>query len=299
MSATVKLDSIKVTKPRPLVAHVQLARGPVNAFHAEFWKEYVAVFDNVREWYGDVRAVVLSSSLPKVFCAGIDFEDLLDLKNSPSTDPARTAVALRRHVLAFQAAISSPERCPVPVIAAIHGVAYGLAVDLIAGCDIRYAASNTMFSIKEVDVGLAPDIGTLARLRHISSNASLGAELAYTARTFSAEEAFRLGIVSRVVEGGMDEVVRESLDLAEEVARKSPIAVTGAKHLLMHARDHSVGENLEYTATWNAAMLQTEDILKAVRVARSKGRGEVNFEPLPMDIVPSASRSDAKPKPKL
>ncbi|KAI6153034.1 ClpP/crotonase-like domain-containing protein [Pisolithus tinctorius] len=165
-------------------------------------------------------------------------------KTNPSSDSARTAVALRRHVLSFQAAISSPERCPVPVIAAIHGVAYGLAVDIIAGCDIRYAASDTTFSIKEFDVGLAPDIGTLARLRHIFSNASLGAELAYTARTFSAEEAFRLGVVSRVVEGGMDEVVRESLALAEEVARKSPIAVTGTKHLLMHARDHSVGLTL-------------------------------------------------------
>ncbi|KAI6121293.1 ClpP/crotonase-like domain-containing protein [Pisolithus sp. B1] len=296
MSTTVKLNFIKVTKPRAFVVHVQLVREPVNAFHAEFWKEYAAVFDNMREWYGDVRAVVLSSSLPKVFCAGIDFEDLLDLKNSSSSDPARTAMVLRRHVLSFQAAISSPERCPVPVIAAVHGIAYGLAVDLVAACDIRYAASDTRFSIKEVDVGLAPDIGTLARLRHISSNASLGAEFAYTARTFSAEEALSLGVVSRVVEGGMDEVVRETLSLAEEVARKSPVAVTGTKHLLMHARNHSVGENLEYTATWNAAMLQTEDILKAVRSARSKSHKDVNFEPLPTDIAPLVSRSNVKPK---
>ncbi|KAI6026426.1 ClpP/crotonase-like domain-containing protein [Pisolithus microcarpus] len=281
MSATVKLNFIKVTKPREFVVHCTTRKvKPVNAFHAEFWQEYAAVFDNMREWYGDVRAVVLSSSLPNVFCAGIDFDDLLDLKKSTSSDAARTAMVLRRYVLAFQAAMSSPERCPVPVIAAVHGVAYGLAVDLIAACDIRYAASNTRFSIKEVDVGLAPDIGTLARLRHISSNASLGAELAYTARTFSAEEAFNLGVVSRVVE--------ETLSLAEEVARKSPVAVTGTKHLLIHARNHSVGENLEYTATWNASMLQTEDILKAVLSAKSKSHKDVNFEPLPTVILPPA-----------
>ena len=89
-----------------------------------------------------------------------------------------------------------------------------------------------------MDVGLAPDIGTLARLPHAASNASLAAELTYTARPFSAEEALKLGLVSRVVEGGRDKVVKEALELAEEVARKSPVAVMSAKRLLIHARDH-------------------------------------------------------------
>lgn len=200
------------------------------------------------------------------------------------SEPARRALALREHLLAFQAAISAPERCSVPIIAAIHGIAYGLALDMITACDVRYAAHDARFSIKvrfsvrpcpvlahtplirlllylrththvhaihmhahvllmdateqEVDVGLAPDMGTLARLRHTTSNASLASELIYTAREFSADEALRLGLVSRVVMGGRDAVVGAALDLARDIVQKSPLAVAGAKHLLGHARDH-------------------------------------------------------------
>ncbi|KIM51128.1 hypothetical protein SCLCIDRAFT_1224822 [Scleroderma citrinum Foug A] len=290
------LTYLTVTKPKPFVAHVQMARAPVNAFNVEFWKEYAVVLDNIHEWFGDVRAVVLSSALPKIFSAGIDFEDLLNHTDSSSNDPARTALTLREHILTFQAAISAPERCPAPVIAAIHGIAYGLAVDIITACDIRYAASDTRFSIKEVDVGLAPDIGTLARLPHAASNASLAAELTYTARPFSAEEALKLGLVSRVVEGGRDKVVKEALELAEEVARKSPVAVMSAKRLLIHARDHSVAENLDYTATWNAAMLQTADIPESVRVTKAKGHEQAHFQPLPQKVASLRSKLDVKPR---
>ncbi|KAL4063402.1 ClpP/crotonase-like domain-containing protein [Scleroderma yunnanense] len=296
MTSTVNLAYLKVTKPRPFVAHIQMAREPVNTFNSEFWKEYAAVFDNMREWYGDVRVVVLSSTLPKIFSAGIDFGDLFIPDKSSFTDPARTALALREHVLSFQAAISAPERCLAPVIAAIHGTTYGLAVDIVTACDIRYAASDTRFSIKEVDVGLAPDIGTLARLPHVTSNASLAAEFTYTARPFSAEEALGLGLVSRIVQGGRDQVVEEALGLAEEITRKSPVAIMSAKRLLMHARDHSVSENLDYTAAWNASMLQTADIPEAVRVTKARGHELAKFEPLPKGLKSPRSKSDAKAK---
>jgi hypothetical protein len=84
--------------------------------------------------------------LPPVACVppvqGLSFD------SQSSADPARAANALRTHILAFQYAISAPERCPVPVIAAVHGVAYGLAIDIIAACDVRYAAVGATFSIK-------------------------------------------------------------------------------------------------------------------------------------------------------
>jgi delta(3,5)-delta(2,4)-dienoyl-CoA isomerase len=110
---------------------------------------------------------------------------------------------------------------------------------------------------QEVDVGLAADIGTLAHLPKITSNNSLARELAYTARTFSAAEAVTLGLVSKVVEGGRDGVVKAALGLAEFIARKSPVAVTSTKQLLIHSRDHSVPANLEYTSIWNGVMLHT------------------------------------------
>lgn len=109
-----------------------------------------------------------------------------------------------------------------------------------------------------MDVGLAADIGTLALLPKITGNHSLVRELAYTARQFSAEDAYRIGLISRIVKGERDAVVHAALDLAKVIASKSPIAVGGTKRLITHARDHSVQENLVYTQTWNAHAFLTD-----------------------------------------
>ncbi|KAF8628964.1 hypothetical protein AX15_003620 [Amanita polypyramis BW_CC] len=177
---------------------------------------------------------------------------------SSSSDTARSVIALRQHLTEFQNAIGQPERCPFPVIAACHGYVIGLGVDIIAACDIRYAATDTTFSIKEVAVGLAPDIGTLAFLPKITGNQSLLRELTYTARNFGVDDAEKLGLLSNVVQGGRDEVVAAALDLAKKIANKSPVAVASSKHLIAHSRDNTVQDNLQYTAVWNASQLKTE-----------------------------------------
>lgn len=110
---------------------------------------------------------------------------------------------------------------------------------------------------QEVDIGLAADIGSLAYLPRITGNHSLVRELAYTARYFSAAEADKIGLLSKVVEGSQEQVVKEALELARFITTKSPIAVSGSKHLITHARDHNVPENLAYTGSWNAHALMT------------------------------------------
>lgn len=88
-------------------------------------------------------------------------------------------------------------------------------------------------------MSLAPDIGTLAYLPHITGNHSLLRELTYTARPFSASVAFsQLGLISKVVDGGREQVVKEALALAETVAEKSPVAIVASKALITHSRDH-------------------------------------------------------------
>ncbi|KAG5641352.1 hypothetical protein DXG03_005445 [Asterophora parasitica] len=254
---------LKVSEPSPHVFHVELSRGPVNAFSSEYWREYGRLFETLADAHGagtDIRAVVISSSFPKIFTAGLDLTSASDLGESAadtSQDGARASLSIRKVLLEFQHAVNAPERCPFPVIVALHGPVVGLGVDLLAACDIRYAASTASFSIKEVDIGLAPDVGTLAHLPKITGNLSLVRELAYTARFFSAAEAEKLGLVSRIVEGGRDAVVAAALDLAKVIASKSPVAVAGTKHLITHSRDHNVPENLAYTGAWNAAALMT------------------------------------------
>lgn len=269
---------LKVSEPGPHVFHVELSRGPVNAFSSEYWREYGKLFETLTEAHAsgtDIRVVVLSSAFPKIFTAGLDLNAASALgvsTSDTSQDPARASLAMRKVLHEFQHAIGAPERCPFPVIVALHGPVVGLGVDLISACDIRYAASNTSFSIKEVDIGLAPDIGTLAHLPKITGNLSLVRELTYTGRFFSAAEAEKLGLISKVIDGGHDAVVTAALDLGKVIATKSPVAVAGAKHLITHARDHSVAENLNYTGAWNAAALMTKDISENMRAMAAKER---------------------------
>ncbi|THU98967.1 Delta2-dienoyl-CoA-isomerase [Dendrothele bispora CBS 962.96] len=268
---------LKVSEVAPYVIHVEIARGPVNAFNNELWHAYGTLFEKLADEGEDVRAVVVSSAFPKIFTAGLDLGDAGNLSqdtNSQSADPARIALNLQKHIKEIQHAIRTPERCPFPVIAAIHGMAVGIGVDLTSACDIRYAASNARFTIKEVDIGIAADVGTLAYLPKITGNMSLVRELAYTADWFSAAEAERLGFVSRVVEGGKDEVLAASLELAKKIASKSPVAVSGTKKLISHARDHSVEENLDYTVIWNSATLQTKDMAESIAANRGKRVGQ-------------------------
>ncbi|KAF8675613.1 enoyl-CoA hydratase/isomerase family protein [Rhizoctonia solani] len=271
---------VKVTEPLEdkSVLLVELNRGPVNAFNQPFWEELGATFDKISR-DGTIRSVVLSSANPKVFTAGLDLSDTGSLTNQSSLDPARQAVKFRDHILHFQACISAIERCSQPVIAAVNGIAYGLAIDIMCACDVRYSSSRTRFSIKEVDVGLAADIGTLSRLPKITGNESLLRELAFTAREFGATEAARLGMISRIIEGGRNEVTGSALELAQVIATKSPIAVVGTKRFLLHARDHSVEQSLEYQATWNMAMLQSSDTVEAMKAFATKQPPA--FKPLP------------------
>ncbi|CAE6458952.1 unnamed protein product, partial [Rhizoctonia solani] len=147
-----KLVKVTALAEDKSVLLVELNRGPVNAFNQPFWEELGSTFDKISR-DGTVRAVVISSTNPKIFTAGLDLSDTGSLANKDNLDPARQAMKLRDHILFFQSCVSAIERCAQPVIAAVNGIAYGLAIDILCACDVRYSSSKTRFSIKEVDVG--------------------------------------------------------------------------------------------------------------------------------------------------
>lgn len=116
----------------------------------------------------------------------------------------------------------------------------------------------------------------------VVGNQSLAWELALTARTFSAAEGEKLGLVSRVVPGSRQEVVQEAFKVARLIVAKSPVAVLGTKRVLLHSRDSTVDENLEYVATWNSATLQTvasilNDYVPPERYLRSYARQDLEL----------------------
>ncbi|KAF9025545.1 Delta2-dienoyl-CoA-isomerase [Hymenopellis radicata] len=278
MASGFSTNWLLVSEPSSHVYHVELARKPVNAFSMEFWTDYGRLFDNLTHSGADVRVVVLSSSLPKIFTAGIDLSSLNNSLSAAEDDGARRAFSLTSIIREFQHHIGAPLRCPFPVIVAVHGPVIGLGVDIISACDIRYAASNATFSIKETEIGLAADIGTLSYLPKVTGHLSLVREYAYTSQFFDATVAQRMGLISTIVAGGRVEVVQATLNLAKAIASKSPVAVAGTKRLISHAIDHSIAQSLDYTAIWNSAALQTNDLAE-IRTAMMEKR-EPRFEAL-------------------
>ncbi|KAK4066538.1 hypothetical protein Trihar35433_6965 [Trichoderma harzianum] len=254
-----------VTSPKPFVAHVQIQRpDKLNAFSEAMWLEFGRVFQQLSA-DADVRAVVLSGAGDKAFTAGLDVQSASQDSTlmSDQKDPARKAKGMRAQIEEFQASIGAMEKCEKPVIAAMHGIALGLAIDISCTADIRICASNTRFAVKEVDIGLAADIGTLARLPKIVGSTSWVKDVCLTARDFSAQEALAVGFVSQVHEG-KEKTVQVAIDLAANIAGKSPVAVQGTKELLNHARDHSTVDTLRYTQLWNSVALQGADFPAAI-----------------------------------
>ncbi|XP_063999013.1 delta(3,5)-Delta(2,4)-dienoyl-CoA isomerase, mitochondrial [Pogoniulus pusillus] len=169
------------------------------------------------------------SGAGKVFTTGLDLLEMgPELLAGEQEDAALRAWALRHKVLQYQEAFSVLEKCPKPVIAAVHGACVGAGVDLISACDIRYCAQGSWFQIKEVDIGLAADVGTLQRLPEIVGNQSLVKELAFTARKMPAPEALSCGLVSRVLPDNVA-LLEAALEVASEITSKSPVAVQGTK----------------------------------------------------------------------
>ncbi|KAG0166762.1 putative enoyl CoA hydratase [Apophysomyces sp. BC1034] len=250
------------------VAHVQLNRPKtLNAFNAALIRDVRAVFRDISE-DSEIAVVVVSGS-GRMFTAGLDLQDTpLDLSMGDK-DPARAAYVTRKHIEDFQDAFTAIEKCHKPVIAAIHGACIGAGVDMTTACDIRYCSKDAYFSVKEVDIGLAADVGSLQRLPKVTGNISLVRELCLTGRNLYADEALSCGLVNKVMDTH-EQLLAEAFKTAKLIATKSPVAVYGTKQLLNYSRDHSVAESLAYTATWNAAMLNTEDIVRSMEAFMTK-----------------------------
>lgn len=249
------------------IAHVQINRPEkVSAMNAAFWEEIIDIF----QWIDDtdaVRAVVISGA-GKHFSAGIDLMMLASLAGQMGKDVGRNARFLRKTIQRLQASFTAVDNCRKPVLAAVQGYCIGGAIDLISACDMRYCSNDARFSIKEIDMGMAADVGTLQRLPRIIGDGMMR-ELAFTGRNVAADEALRIGLVNRVYDD-QAALLDGVFAIAREIAAKSPIAVAGTKEMLSYMRDHRIDDGLDYIATWNAAMLQSEDLRVAVAAHMSK-----------------------------
>jgi 2,4-dienoyl-CoA reductase (NADPH2) len=250
------------------IATIRLNRpDKANAMNLTMWHELRRAF----QWIDatpEARVAILEGE-GKAFTSGIDLQMMMGLGEQIQNDcEARTRENLRQVILDLQDTLTSLERCRKPVLAAIHGACIGGGIDLICCADMRYCSADAVFSIKEIDIGMTADVGTLQRLPRLIGE-GLARELAYTARKFDAAEALHMRLVNRVFDS------REALqvgvrEIATVIAAKSPISVRGTKEMITYARDHSVADGLNYVATWNAAMLLSNDLQEAMMANMGK-----------------------------
>jgi enoyl-CoA hydratase/carnithine racemase len=219
------------------VAHVKLVRADkMNALDAAMFDALVETGKRLITEPG-LRAVVLSGE-GRAFCAGLDMGRFQKMADQPGDGGQGVShemrLGRRTHGISNNAqyAVMVWREIPVPVIAAVHGVALGGGFQLALGADIRLVAPDTRMAVLEIKWGLVPDMGGVLLMRELA-RADVIRELTYSGRMFSGEEAQALGFATRVCA----DPLAEAMALARDIAAKSPDAIRAAKRLMNLPRE--------------------------------------------------------------
>jgi enoyl-CoA hydratase/carnithine racemase len=241
------------------VAHVRLNRADKLNAVDEIMLEALAATIRQLETAKGLRAVVLSGE-GRAFCAGVDLSSL-------SHGSLATSLSARTHGDANlpQFVAWGWRNLPVPVIAAVHGIAYGAGLQIMSGADIRIAHPDTRCSIMEMKWGIVPDMAGFALWRAAVRD-DVMRELVYTGREFSACEAREMGFVTQL----SDDPIGGALDLAGRIARKNPHAVRAAKRICNGLGSFSDAELLQAESSEQDLLLRQPNQLEAVRAEMEK-----------------------------
>lgn len=223
----------------------------------------------------DVRCIVLSGD-GRAFCAGLDMGNFGKMADAGGGDGAKrksrdgdvtSGLAARTHGISNRAqyAVWTWREAPVPVIAAVHGVAFGGGFQLMLGADIRIAHPETRLSIMEIKWGLVPDMAGTAIMRNLVRE-DLVRELTYTGRQFSGSEALEMGFVTHVA----DDPYADAMALAKEIAGKNPDAISAAKQIFNAAADMTDAELLMQESVLQAGIISTPNQVEAVMSTMEK-----------------------------
>jgi enoyl-CoA hydratase/carnithine racemase len=263
-------DRIEWTRHPDGVVELQLARADkMNALDPAMFDALIEAGEALR---GDaaVRAVVISGR-GKAFCAGLDMASFERMQQQGEQgggadvlgEGASGADLLQRtHGIsnAAQQVAMVWRDVPVPVIAAVHGVAFGGGLQVALGADIRIVAPDTKLSVMEIKWGLVPDMAGMVLMRELARS-DVVRELTFTGRIFSGEEALRIGFATRV----SAEPLAEALQLAHDIAGKSPDAIRAGKRLLNASLAQSAAELLMAESVEQKALIGSPNQTEAVK----------------------------------
>jgi enoyl-CoA hydratase len=224
---------------------------------------------------GRTRVLVLSST-GKHFSAGMALEVFGSGDAVLATATARSRLAFQGYLRQLMQCFDVLEQARFPVIAAVQGGCIGGALDLAAACDIRVCSADAFFTVQEIHIGMAADLGVLQRLPKIVPPA-LARELAYTGDRVGAERALAVGLVNAVLPDAAA-LHGHALALAARIAAKSPLAVAGSKMAINYAIDHPVADSLQQMSLLQSAIFDIGEMGTAI--AAWKDKRDADFDAL-------------------
>lgn len=251
------------------VAWLWLARPKkYNMMNPQFWLELPQQLQILSQ-DKDTKVIVIAGQ-GKNFSAGLDIDEFLQhypwlLEQQTTAEQNEMFFTL---VDQMQEAINGIQKIDVPVLAAIHGHCIGGGLDLISACDIRLAAKNASFSLREVKVHIVADMGSLQRLPAIIGEGNTR-ELAFTGKDISATEALSMGLVTHVY-STKEELFEQAQILSEQISKNNRLVMKGIKHILNYGQNHSLQSSLEYIKTYNSAFLLSHDFLQMAHILKER-----------------------------
>jgi len=227
------------------IAVITIDNPPVNALNSEVMGGLNGILDQLAG-LSDIRAVIVTGAGEKAFVAGADIKQFPDLNE----------VSGRELVTAGQAIFNKIGRLNLPVICAVNGYALGGGCELALACDIRVASANAKFGLPEVSLGIIPGYGGTQRLARLVG-AGKAKELIFSGDQISADEAFRIGLVEKLVPVG--EALQSALALAEKIIKRGPLAVAKAKQAIDQGLQMTLQEGLALEANVFGELCASED----------------------------------------
>src|SRR6516162_1254709 len=230
--------------------HVMLATlnrpAAANSINTQLGTEIMTLFEALNLDAGETRCVVLTGAGDRTFCAGADLKERKDMSDDAWT---------RQHLI-YERMVRAILDCPIPIIAAVNGAAYGGGCELALACDFIYAAQHARFALTEVTLGIMPGAGgtqTLAR----AAGERRAKEIILTGKPFTAAEALHWGLVNHVLP--RTDLLPEALSTAEVIARNAPISVRQAKQAIARGLNMSLSDGLVLETEAYYRTIPTED----------------------------------------
>ncbi|HEY6510788.1 MAG TPA: enoyl-CoA hydratase-related protein [Burkholderiaceae bacterium] len=215
--------------------------------------------------------VLVIRSTGKHFSAGMALDVFADLAQLDAKD-ARSRLAFQRNLRRLMDCFDALEAAHFPVLCAVQGGCIGGGLDLALACDIRVCSADAFFTVQEIHIGMAADVGSLQRLPKVVPQ-GLARQMAYTGERLDAQRALAAGLVNAMLPD-VQALQAHTMQLAQQIAGKNPLAVAGSKLALNYARDHTTAESLQQMTLLQSAIFDIADIERAIAAWKDKRPGE-------------------------